>query len=165
MSDRFLFGLMMIRIFLLIILLSFPVYADDLTGRVVKVVDGDTLTVLDSKNVWHKIRLQGIDAPEKGQPYGRASGKHLSRLIAGRNVVVAYHKRDRYGRIVGTVQLSGQDINLTQVDAGMAWHYQKYQKKQSQEERESYSAAEIEARRAKRGFGREPQPCHRGSGG
>ena len=137
---------MIVRISLLIILLSCPVYADVLNGRAVTVVDGDTLTVLDSRNVRHKIRLQGIDAPENGQPYGRAAGKHLSRLIAGRNVDVEYNKRDRYGRIVGTVQLSGQDINLNQVEAGMAWHYKKYQKEQSQENRKSYSAAEIEAR-------------------
>ncbi len=62
----------MIRFFLLLILLPLPVYADVLKGRVVKVVDGDILTVRDDMNVYYKIRLKGIDAPGKGQLYGKS---------------------------------------------------------------------------------------------
>ena len=57
--------------------------ADTLTGRVVRVTDGDTIIVLDAKNIQHKIRLQGIDAPEKGQAYGTKSKEHLSSTVAG----------------------------------------------------------------------------------
>ena len=90
--------------------LSFSVFADTLTGQVIRVADGDTVTVLDHWKTQHRIRLQGIDAPERGQPYGKASGKHLSGLVAGRFVMVEYDKRDRYGRVVGKVLLSGEDV-------------------------------------------------------
>ncbi len=95
-------------------------FADTLTGRVIRVANGDTVTVLDHWKTQHKIRLQGIDAPERGQPYGKASGKHLSGLVAGRFVVVEYEKRDRYGRVVGKVLLSGEDVNPGQIEDKLA---------------------------------------------
>jgi endonuclease YncB( thermonuclease family) len=85
--------------------------ADTLTGRVVRVTDGDTIVVLDSANTQHKIRLQGIDAPERKQAFGTKSKEHLSDSVAGRFVVVDYNKRDRYERILGKVLLSNQDMN------------------------------------------------------
>lgn len=112
----------------------------------VKVADGDTLTVLDAANNQHKIRLQGIDAPEKGQAFGKASGKFLSGLVAGRDVRVAWTKRDRYQRILGTVYLDDRDINLEMLKAGFAWHYKKY------DSTPAYAKAEAEARTAKRGL-------------
>lgn len=75
----------------------------------VRVTDGDTVVILGSGNVQHKIRLMGIDAPERGQPYGKASGRHLSELMAGNHVAVEYKKRDWYKRIVGKIILSGED--------------------------------------------------------
>jgi endonuclease YncB( thermonuclease family) len=84
-------------------------YAATLTGRTVRVSDGDTIVILSEGNVQHKIRLQGIDAPERGQAYGTKSKEHLSNLVAGRFVVVEYDKRDRYGRIVGKVLVGGED--------------------------------------------------------
>ena len=86
-----------------------PAFADTLTGKVVKVADGDTITVLDNTNTHHRIRLQGIDAPEKGQPFGNASRKHLASLVAGKEVTVKWNKRDRYRRIVGFVFVDGHD--------------------------------------------------------
>ncbi len=104
------------------LLLAAPIaLADTLTGKVVKVADGDSITVLDSTNTQHRIRLQGIDAPEKGQPYGNASRKHLANLVAGKEVTVKWDKRDRYRRIVGLVLVDGHDMNLAQVKTGMAW--------------------------------------------
>jgi endonuclease YncB( thermonuclease family) len=132
--------------------------ADTVSGRVVRVTDGDTLVVLGSRNVQHKIRLMGIDAPERGQPYGKTSKQHLSERVAGKKVVVEYTKRDRYKRIVGKVLLSGKDMNLRQIEAGMAWHYKKYEKVQSVEDRERYAETEIRAREARRGLWREPNP-------
>jgi endonuclease YncB( thermonuclease family) len=104
--------------------------ADTLTGRVVRVTDGDTIVVLDSGNAQHKIRLTGIDAPERGQAFGTKSTDHLSDSVAGKFGVVEYNKRDRYQRILGKVLLSDQDMNLEQVKAGLAWHYKYYQKEQ-----------------------------------
>ncbi len=82
---------------------SLPASADSLTGKVVKITDGDTLYVLDATYEQHKIRLAGIDAPERKQAYGLAFRKHLASIVAGKQVTVEYQKRDRYGRIVGKV--------------------------------------------------------------
>ncbi|MEE9602302.1 MAG: thermonuclease family protein, partial [Thermoguttaceae bacterium] len=78
------------------------------------------VTILDY-NTQHKIRLQGIDAPERKQPFGNASRKHLATLVAGQEITMKWDNRDRYGRIVGFVIVDGQDVNLAQVKAGMAW--------------------------------------------
>ncbi len=83
----------------LLIGLSLAASADSFTGKVVKITDGDTLYVLDANYQQHKIRLAGIDAPERKQAYGLASRKHLASIVAGKQVTVEYQKRDRYGRI------------------------------------------------------------------
>ncbi len=128
------------------LLLAAPIaFADSLTGKVVKVTDGDTLTILDANYKEHKIRLAGIDAPERKQAYGLASRKHLASIVAGKQVTVEYQKRDRYGRIVGKVLLDGIDACLEQVKAGFAWHYKKYQHEQSLGDQQLYADAEIEA--------------------
>ncbi|MEE9597652.1 MAG: thermonuclease family protein [Acidiferrobacterales bacterium] len=75
--------------------LSLTAFADTLTGKVVKITDGDTLYVLDANYQQHKIRLAGIDAPERKQTYGLASRKHLLSIVAGKQVTVEYQKRDR----------------------------------------------------------------------
>ena len=134
------------------------VQAGTLTGHVVRVSDGDTIVVLDSGNAQHKIRLTGIDAPERGQAYGTKSKDYLSDSVAGKFVVVEYEKRDRYERILGKVLLSDQDMNLEQIRAGLAWHYKKYQDEQTPADRELYSEAEIEAREAKRGLWYDAEP-------
>ncbi len=139
-------------------LLSLPAFADSLTGKVVKITDGDTLYVLDANYKDHKIRLAGIDAPERRQAYGLASRKHLASIVAGKQVTVEYQKRDRYGRIVGKVLLDGIDVCLEQVKAGLAWHYKKYQHEQSAEDRELYADAENKARNERLGLWRENNP-------
>jgi endonuclease YncB( thermonuclease family) len=127
-------------------------------GRVVRVADGDTITVLDRANGQHRIRLQGIDAPESHQAFGTQSKKNLSNLIFDREVTVEYEKTDQYGRIVGKILLDGKDINLEQVKAGMAWHYKEYQREQSAVDREMYARAEDEARSARRGLWADAEP-------
>jgi endonuclease YncB( thermonuclease family) len=67
-------------------------------GRVVAITDGDTLTILTTDRVQHRVRLAGIDTPEKRQPFGQAAKNHLSSLVNGQTVKVNYYKRDRYGR-------------------------------------------------------------------
>lgn len=124
----------------------------------VKVSDGDTITVLDLKKSQHKIRLSGIDAPEKGQPFGTASRAHLAEQIAGKNITVEYKKRDRYRRILGKIVLGTRDLNLEQIKAGFAWHYKHYQKDQSPDDRSAYAAAEEEARKTGRGLWQDKAP-------
>ena len=86
--------------------------AATLSGRVVGVADGDTITILDSSNTQYKIRLAGIDAPEKKQPFGNVSKKSLSDMVYGKQISVDYNKQDRYGRTVGKVIVDGVDANL-----------------------------------------------------
>ncbi len=142
----------------LLVFLSIRVSADSLTGKVGRVVDGDTLYVLDASYKDHKIRLAGIDAPERRQAYGLASRKHLLSIVAGKQVRVEYQKRDRYGRIVGKVLLDGIDVCLEQVKVGFAWHYKKYQHEQSLEDRRLYADAENKARNERLGLWRENNP-------
>jgi endonuclease YncB( thermonuclease family) len=132
--------------------------AQTLTGRVVRVADGDTVTVLDSSNTQYRIRLEGIDAPESHQAFGTQSKKNLSDMVFGRTVTVVYQKTDQYGRLVGKITLDGKDVNLEQVKAGMAWHYKEYQREQAPEDRGLYANAEDEARSGRRGLWRDANP-------
>lgn len=113
---------------LVIALAAWPglVRAEQTIGRVVAVADGDTITVLDSNNQQHKIRLAGIDAPERKQPFGNVSKKHLSDLAFGRTAEADCYKRDRYKRQICIVKVNGQDVGLAQLDAGLAWVYRQY---------------------------------------
>lgn len=146
----------------LLILLTFlyltPAHAELLTGRVVGVADGDTITVLDSNNTQHKVRLAGIDAPEKKQPFGQVSKQSLSDLVFNRTVQVDWSKQDRYQRIIGKVWIGDLDANLEQIKRGLAWHYTKYQNEQPIEDRLAYPRAEAGVRDAKRGLWSEPNP-------
>jgi endonuclease YncB( thermonuclease family) len=139
-------------------LFAAQVHAEILNGRVVSVADGDTVTVLDASNTQHKIRLMGIDAPEKKMPYGNRSKQSLSDLVFDRQVQVEYSKKDKYGRTVGKIIIGGMDANLAQVKAGMAWHYKEYQREQTVEDRAAYAQAENEARASKRGLWKDADP-------
>ncbi len=132
--------------------------AATLQGRIVAISDGDTVTVLDASNTKTKIRLVGIDAPEKKQAFGSRSKESLSALVFNRQVTVEYEKKDRYGRTVGKILVNGVDANLEQVKSGMAWHYKKYQKEQPLADRTTYARAEDEARAAKRELWKDPDP-------
>ena len=126
--------------------------AYELTGRVVSVADGDTVTLLDANLRQHKIRLSGIDAPEKRQPFGNRSRLHLGALVFGRQVTAHCPKTDRYKRAVCRLEVDGVDANLAQVEAGMAWHYKEYAREQRLTDRWRYAKAEDGARAAKRGL-------------
>lgn len=91
------------RFTLIGLLLATAVVHAELTGRVVAVSDGDTIKILDSHHVEHKVRLTGIDAPEGGQPFGTVSRDHLASLVAGKYVLVESTKSDQYGRLLGKV--------------------------------------------------------------
>ncbi|HYG80455.1 MAG TPA: thermonuclease family protein [Pyrinomonadaceae bacterium] len=127
-------------------------------GKVVRVSDGDTITVLDADNKQHRIRFQGIDAPESKQAYGQAAKENLSKMVFGKQVTVVWDKVDKYRRTVGKVLLDGRDINIEQVRAGFAWHYKKYADEQPAEDRVTYAKAEEEARAARRGLWQDPNP-------
>ena len=142
----------------LILCCTFDATAAILEGDVVGITDGDTVTLLDASKVQFKIRLAGIDAPEKRQPFGQRSQQNLAALVFQRRVTVEWFKYDRYGRVIGKIVVGGQDANLTQVAAGMAWHYKAYQREQSPADRERYAAAEDKARASRTGLWSEPNP-------
>lgn len=129
-----------------------------LTGKVIGVLDGDTLDVLDASKATHRIRLTGIDAPEKAQPFGQRSKEHLSDVVFGKQVEVQAGKSDKYGRTVGKVVVQGVDANLEQVKAGFAWHYKQYAAEQSVSDRALYSSAEEKARIAHLGLWHDAKP-------
>lgn len=134
------------------------VFADIIRGRVVGIQDGDTVTVLDAERSQHRIRLAGIDAPEKAQAFGARSKENLSALVYGREVAVEWGKRDRYGRVIGKIYVAGQDINLHQIKAGLAWHYKAYAREQTPDDRDLYEAAEARAIWEQVGLWSEPTP-------
>ena len=142
----------------LALLFTFAVNAETITGQVVGVTDGDTITVLDADKIQHKIRLAGIDAPEKKQAFGNRSKESLSDMVFDKTVNVETEKRDRYGRQIGKVLVNGQDVNLVQVERGMAWFYRQYQREQSPNDRKLYEAAEDAAKAGKRGLWRDVEP-------
>lgn len=126
--------------------------ANTIQGKVVRVSDGDTITILDSANVQSKIRLNRIDAPEKSQAYGNASKNHLSNLVAGKAVKVEWDKKDKYGRVLGDVSIDGVNVNLKMVQDGLAWHFKRF------DNTPTYAQAEEEARAKKIGLWKDPDP-------
>ena len=142
----------------LVLCLATCVHAVELRGKVVGVSDGDTVTVLDAERHQHKVRLAGIDAPEKAQAFGQASKISLSDQIFGREVAVIWDKRDRYGRIIGKISVDHLDVCLEQVRRGMAWHYKQYARDQAPDDRVTYAEAEVAARAARAGLWRDVAP-------
>ncbi|GAA3953206.1 hypothetical protein GCM10022278_10180 [Allohahella marinimesophila] len=134
--------------------------AEVLKGIVVSVADGDTITLLDDQRRQHKIRLGGIDAPERRQAFGQVSRSNMADLVFNKAVEVEWHKRDRYDRIIGKVVVAGEDAGLTQIRMGLAWHYKHYLKDQSPEDQRAYAIAELAARTAGSGLWQhsDPQP-------
>ncbi len=139
-------------LFIFFFMISICAQAEQIVGRVVGVTDGDTITLLDADKIQYKVRLAGIDAPEKSQSFGKASKKSLSDLIYDKKVIIDWHKEDQYGRIVGKVLINGVDANLEQIKNGMAWFYRKYQNELSLDDRLAYLHAEEVAKARKVGL-------------
>ncbi|HEX7811467.1 MAG TPA: thermonuclease family protein [Burkholderiales bacterium] len=143
---------------MLLVFVIHPALAAQLQGRVVGVSDGDTITLLTREQRQFKIRLSGIDAPEKKQAFGAFAKESLSRQVFGRPVVVEWSKIDRYGRIVGKIEIGGTDVNLEQVREGSAWVYLQYLKELPEADRKRYLAAEQQAKDERRGLWRDRDP-------
>ena len=122
-----------------------------LTGRVISVHDGDTISVLVGRHPV-KVRLEGIDCPELGQPYGRVAKLFTSEHVFGKTVEVEQTTIDRYGRSVGRVFVNGEDLNNLIISAGLAWHYTQYSNDRA------LDVAEQSARAAHRGLWSQPNP-------
>lgn len=143
---------------LVVAILALPGYGESIKGRVVHVADGDTITVLDADKVQHKIRLAGIDAPERSQAFGHRSRESLADLAANRVVFVETTKRDRYGRWVGKVLADGRDINVEQIRRGLAWFYRHYESELTDLDQQIYDRAETDAKSSRRGLWADSSP-------
>ncbi len=124
----------------------------DIEGRIVGITDGDTVTLLTADKTQIKIRLEGIDAPEKKQPFGQKAKEELSTLIFGKDVVIHWKSKDRYQRVIGRINCAGLDVNLEMVKRGMAWRYDKYSKEKA------FIDAQAEAKAAGRGLWTDKEP-------
>ena len=113
-------------------LLSLPALAQDLpvlVGTVTKIVDGDTIDVqLSSGPI--RVRLHGVDTPERGQPWGKESTAALTALVMGKEVDIEPFSQDRYERMIGIVFLGDLNVNLELVKRGHAWAYRQYMRKE-----------------------------------
>ena len=138
----------MIKFFIVLCLFFSSLLALD--GKVIKVADGDTITILTDSKEQVKIRLFGIDAPKKKQAYGEKSREFLSSLIAGKIVNIKEKHTDRYGRTVGVVYYNNTDINKKMVENGYAWAYTRYSK--------DYVSEHNKARASKFGLWADPNP-------
>ena len=97
-----------------------------ISGKVVNVADGDTITILNAENKQTKVRLYGIDAPEKAQDFGNVSREHLVSLVAGKNIEVFVIDVDQYGRSVGRIKVDGKEVAEEMLKAGLVWVYTAY---------------------------------------
>ncbi|ENJ9364443.1 thermonuclease family protein [Salmonella enterica] len=139
-------------IYLLAVILPATLCAAQLQGMVIRVLDGDTIEVLQEQQPV-RVRLLNIDAPEKKQPYGRWSKEQLKALLAGQPVTVTYTQTDRYGRVLGrVVTANGTEANRQQVLKGAAWVYDRYNTDNS------LPALQREAQTQKRGLWADNQP-------
>jgi endonuclease YncB( thermonuclease family) len=128
------------------------------SGRVVGVADGDTLTVLAEDHTRYRIRLQGIDAPEKAQDFGQKCKESLMEKAINLHASVEVYKQDRYGRLVAKVTIESNDVALEQLRTGCAWYYTAYAKEQSPADQQTYAAAEKLARKTHTGLWKSKQP-------
>ena len=151
---------------LIAILLAAHVCAAELTGVVVGITDGDTITVLDADKKQHKIRLAAIDAPERRQAFGAKSKQNLSDMAFGKDARLECKKKHRERKICKVwVQPSScptcgntLDVGHAQVIAGLAWWYRAYARDQSPDNQGRYESAEDEARLRKWGLWSDPAP-------
>jgi endonuclease YncB( thermonuclease family) len=143
---------MLLRALILSVTLLTQAQAAEIPVRVIQITDGDTVGVIDSENRSFKVRLSGIDAPEKKQAFSDKSKQALSAKVFEKDIVLETTSKDRYGRTLAVLKLDGRNINRELVAEGWAWQYLKYD--QSKELRE----AEASARQKRLGLWADPMP-------
>jgi endonuclease YncB( thermonuclease family) len=128
-----------------------------LQGRVMQISDGDSLTVKDPRGKIQRIRLLGVDAPEKNQTFGSQAAQQLKRWLNGKTVKAHCHDKDRYGRRVCQVFVNEQDVGLSLLESGHAWFYRRYSKSLESADARAYEMAEQKARKARLGLWKDPK--------
>lgn len=137
----------------LLCFLFLPLFSfSQVKGKVIKITDGDTFVLLTDSKEQIKIRLHGIDAPEKKQDYGTVSKNYLSNLVFKKDIIIEYKNRDRYGRRIGIAFVEGVNVNEKMLSEGMAWHFKKY------DANSQWSVLENKAKEEKKGLWSQPNP-------
>ncbi len=134
-----------------LVLAAPPKVVEEFSGKVIGVTDGDTIKVLVNKETI-TVRLEGIDAPESGQSFGKKSKEALSEVVADKTVTVKKTGTDKYKRTLGILILEDVDVNAKLIEDGWAWHFTKYN------DEERLAKLEESARRAKRGLWADDNP-------
>ena len=132
--------------------------AERFEAKVIGVADGDTITVLfieGATKTSRRIRISGIDAPEKAQAFGMVAREKMEQLAFGKQGELECRTTDRYGRSICLVRVDGIDVGLRLIESGLAWHYKRYAATQPREEAAAYAVAEGVARSAKTGLWRD----------
>ena len=132
--------------------------AEIMTGRVLTVIDGDTVRLIDHNKKQHKIRLEGIDAPERNQAFGNVCRNLLYDIVRDREVDVIWYKTDKFGRILGTLVVDGGNVNLRMLLDGCAWYYKYYEKDLPANVRRVYESAQEQATFDQRNLWRDKNP-------
>ncbi len=138
---------------IVLLAISVSLAGAEIAGTAIKIIDGDTVSVQEINGNTHRIRLYGVDAPEKRQPYGLTAKLYLAIAISGKVVTVSAHGHDRYGRMIGEIIFEGKNINAELVLNGLAWHYRAYAPKDR-----ILAENETAARTAEIGLWSDPQP-------
>jgi endonuclease YncB( thermonuclease family) len=120
-------------------------------GKVIRIADGDTITVLDSNKKQIRIRLYGIDCPENGQDFGNVAKRYTSELCFAKTILVDIKDKDQYGRVVGVVWTEDSlNVNIALLREGLAWHYKHF------DHSDEFAQAEYLAKMEKRGLWKQP---------
>ena len=126
---------------------------EPVSGKVVRVLDGDTYDLLLENKKTVRVRMEGIDAPEIGMPYSRKATQYLGELCKGQTITIDTLNKDQYGRVLSYSYLEdGRELSREMIRAGYAWHYKQYNS-----DRE-LAALEKEAQKAKRGLWQDKNP-------
>ena len=121
-------------------------------GKVTRIIDGDSILVTDSKSVEYEVQLEGIDAPEIKQDFGKESTEGLSKLLKDKTVRITWKSKDNFERLLAQVYDGDKHINIELIKTGMAWHFKRYNKD------EELAKAETAAKEAKKGLWAKESP-------
>lgn len=131
---------------------TFSIGEDSLEAKVKRVIDGDSILVTDSKEVEYEVQLEGIDAPELKQDFGKESANALTKLLKGKSVKLTWGSKDTYDRLLAQVYVEDMHVNMEMIKSGMAWHFKRYNKS------EELAKAEMVSKEAKKGLWAQESP-------
>ena len=126
--------------------LSTAIDDETVEGKVTRIIDGDSILVTDSKSVEYEVQLEGIDAPEIKQDFGKESTEGLSKLLKDKTVRINWKSKDNFERPLAQVYVGDKHINMEMIKTGMAWHFKRYNQD------EELAKAETAAKEAKKGL-------------